>query len=155
VHPGRWTPHREKEPPVPESEIEYYITGFCSGSNAEKLGKLGEETSKAKFLAQLDEIFEDYIGEEDKMPSELCTGCIMFEWAKEPFIRGGYSALCLTESPDARVELAKPVRDIFFFAGEATNSTTSYMTCHGAIESGSRAAQEVIEVLKKRSESLS
>jgi monoamine oxidase len=77
---------------------------------------------------------------------------MMFEWAKEPFIRGGYTTLSTSEGPDSRKELAKPVRDTFFFAGEATNDSASYMTCHGAIGSGSRAAKEVIKVLKNRAQ---
>jgi monoamine oxidase len=68
----------------------------------------------------------------------------LYEWGKDPFIRGGYTTLSINEGPDTRKELAKPVRDVLFFAGEATGSI--YMTAHGAMGSGSRAAKEVLEV---------
>ena len=39
--------------------------------------------------------------------------------------------------------LAKPIENRIFFAGEATNSI-HYATVHGAIESGYRAADEIL-----------
>ena len=45
--------------------------------------------------------------------------------------------------PQTREDLAAPVGAKLFFAGEATN-TINFMTAHGAIDSGKRAAGEVI-----------
>ena len=64
-----------------------------------------------------------------------------YHWSKHPFVRGGYS------SPTAhayglRQELANPLEDRVFFAGEAT-SLRSCATVPTAIETGIRAAEEV------------
>jgi uncharacterized protein with NAD-binding domain and iron-sulfur cluster len=47
----------------------------------------------------------------------------------------------------AQAELARPVSDTLFFAGEATHSEGQSGTVHGAIASGQRAAREAMAVL--------
>lgn len=44
----------------------------------------------------------------------------------------------------AQAELAHPVGDTLFFAGEATNTEGHNGTVHGAIATGLRAASEVL-----------
>jgi len=41
--------------------------------------------------------------------------------------------------------LARPVVDTLFFAGEATNSDGNSGTMHGAIATGYRAAEELLQ----------
>jgi Flavin containing amine oxidoreductase len=41
-------------------------------------------------------------------------------------------------------ELAEPIKDTLFFAGEATESEGRHATVHGAIATGHRAASEVL-----------
>jgi monoamine oxidase len=67
-------------------------------------------------------------------------------WASEPYSRGSYSFASIGNS-DARVELAKPVDQRLFFAGEAC-SRNDFSTAHGAYRTGLRAAAEVLEALK-------
>jgi monoamine oxidase len=67
-------------------------------------------------------------------------------WASEPFSLGSYSFATVGNS-DARRELAKPVNDRLFFAGEAC-SRSDFSTAHGAYRTGLRAATEVLEALK-------
>jgi monoamine oxidase len=45
---------------------------------------------------------------------------------------------------DAQAQLARPLEDTLFFAGEATNTEGHQGTVHGAIASGLRAAREII-----------
>jgi monoamine oxidase len=68
-------------------------------------------------------------------------------WTNTPSIRGGYSH-ALPGQADARLALAKPFDDRIFFAGEATHQT-DFSTAHGACESGLRAAEEVLQALKR------
>jgi uncharacterized protein with NAD-binding domain and iron-sulfur cluster len=42
--------------------------------------------------------------------------------------------------------LAEPISDTLFFAGEATNTEGNAGTMHGAIQTGYRAAEEVLSV---------
>ncbi len=48
---------------------------------------------------------------------------------------------------DARAELARPLEDALFFAGEATNADGHAATVHGAIETGYRAAGQLGDAL--------
>jgi monoamine oxidase len=66
-------------------------------------------------------------------------------WASDPWIRGAYSH-ALPGCSGMRAVLAAPVDDRLFFAGEAT-SPHAFSTCHGAYESGVRAAEEAIAAL--------
>jgi monoamine oxidase len=67
-------------------------------------------------------------------------------WGGEEYTRGGYAYVPVGKA-DARVALAQPEGDKLFFAGEATAYDTNPQTVHGAIESGWRAAREVMERL--------
>jgi monoamine oxidase len=45
---------------------------------------------------------------------------------------------------DARRQLAVPVMDTLYFAGEATEQNGHSATVHGAIASGERAARQIL-----------
>ncbi len=64
-------------------------------------------------------------------------------WAKDPFAMGGYAHVP-TGAANARPILAQPEGDTLFFAGEATAYDSNPQTVHGALESGWRAAREVL-----------
>jgi monoamine oxidase len=64
-------------------------------------------------------------------------------WAKNPYARGGYAHLPPGHA-DARPALAAPEQGGLYFAGEATAHDSNPQTVHGAIESGWRAAREVL-----------
>jgi uncharacterized protein with NAD-binding domain and iron-sulfur cluster len=48
-----------------------------------------------------------------------------------------------------RVNLATPVNNKLFFAGEATDVNGEYVTINGALLSGERAAKEVLATIKE------
>jgi monoamine oxidase len=62
------------------------------------------------------------------------------DWLTDPFSRGAYSYVAV-DGQNARRELAAPIHDTLFFAGEATDSEGGTVT--GALHSGARAAREV------------
>jgi monoamine oxidase len=64
-------------------------------------------------------------------------------WQRDPFARGAYSYQ-IACAPDARKELAEPVRGTLYFAGEATNSGGQAATVAGALESGRAAASLIL-----------
>lgn len=66
-------------------------------------------------------------------------------WHGDPWIKGSYSA-ALPGQAHQRAELARPIDDRLFFAGEAT-STEFQATAHGAYLSGIAAAQAVARSL--------
>jgi monoamine oxidase len=65
------------------------------------------------------------------------------DWITDPFTLGAYS-YAKAGGVDGFRELAQPLADKLFFAGEATESTGHHATVHGAIASGERAADEVL-----------
>lgn len=67
-------------------------------------------------------------------------------WRSDVFSRGAYSYAAAGAEEAAR-ELAAPVADTLFFAGEATAEPTELGTVHGAFASGLRAADEVLAAL--------
>ena len=67
-------------------------------------------------------------------------------WSRTDTIGGAYSYALPGEAP-RRAELARPFEDRIFVAGEATHPT-AYSTAHGAYETGWRAAEEAIAVVR-------
>lgn len=66
-------------------------------------------------------------------------------WGGDPFFRGAFSFPGVASTPRDREVLATPVGERLFFAGEAT-SVDAPGTVHGALETGRRVAQQVLEV---------
>ena len=65
-------------------------------------------------------------------------------WRNDPFSYGAYSYVPVG-GREARKVLARPVQGTLFFAGEATASAGFQGTVHGALESGLRAARQVLD----------
>jgi monoamine oxidase len=67
------------------------------------------------------------------------------DWEHDPYSRGAYTYGRVGGS-EAGAELARPLADTLFFAGEATDASDE-ATVQGAIASGRRAAEQVVRVL--------
>ena len=70
-------------------------------------------------------------------------------WRNDPFAYGAYSYVPVG-GVDARKVLARPVQATLFFAGEATATAGFQGTVHGAIESGLRAARQLLDARGRR-----
>ena len=66
-------------------------------------------------------------------------------WSNDPFARGSYSFAAVSSTPQQREDLAEPVLDRLFLAGEAL-SDTAPGTVQGARGSGQRAARALADV---------
>jgi monoamine oxidase len=66
------------------------------------------------------------------------------DWNGDPYSRGAYSYIGVGGT-DAPRTLATPVENTLYFAGEATCEKGYNATMDGALESGRRAAREVLE----------
>jgi len=71
--------------------------------------------------------------------------CIATAWNTEPWTRGSW-ACARPGAAHQRANLARPVDERLFFAGEAT-VYGGQGTCHGAYQSGIRAAHEIAQQL--------
>lgn len=79
---------------------------------------------------------------------ERCLESAHFhDWQNDSFSRGAYS-YGKVGADGAQEELARPVENTIFFAGEATDTSGHNGTVHGAIASGYRAAEEVLRVAR-------
>ena len=70
-------------------------------------------------------------------------------WRNDPFAYGAYSHVPVG-GLNARKVLAQAVDRTLFFAGEATAQPGFQGTVHGAVESGQRAAREVLDARRRR-----
>jgi monoamine oxidase len=66
------------------------------------------------------------------------------DWGSDPFSKGAYSYVKVG-GDRAQADLAAPIDNTLFFAGEATDVSGHNGTVHGAIASGRRAAQEILD----------
>jgi monoamine oxidase len=71
------------------------------------------------------------------------------DWQRDPFARGAYSYVTVGGEA-ARKALALPIDDTLFFAGEATDLEGEATTVTGALQSGVRAAREVLALQTSR-----
>ncbi|HEY6445156.1 MAG TPA: NAD(P)/FAD-dependent oxidoreductase [Acidobacteriaceae bacterium] len=68
------------------------------------------------------------------------------DWQTDPWTRGAYS-YAPAGAADCSAQMAEPVENTLFFAGEHTDNTGHWGTVHGALRSGLRAAQQVLDAL--------
>lgn len=68
---------------------------------------------------------------------------LVHDWQADPYARGGYSYVKVGGT-GAREQLAAPLEDTLYFAGEATDTEQSG-TVGGALASGIRAAREILD----------
>jgi Monoamine oxidase len=115
----------------------HLLTAFVSGTRADFLRQL--EVDLVEFaLGELDRIFGERIASQNYEDAYLA------DWTREPFVRGLYSFPLAQTEPRHREALAASLGGKLFFAGEATDLEGHSGTVHGAIESGRRAANEVM-----------
>jgi monoamine oxidase len=111
------------------------LTAWAGGPKAERL----TGSSRAKLLNSALASAEAIFGK--GIRGQLAAACVQ-DWKQDPHARGGYSYV-LVGGEGAREELAAPLGDTIFFAGEATESEDPG-TVAGALRSGIRAARQVM-----------
>lgn len=114
------------------------LIGWAGGPAADAMLAEGKD---AMIDRALDAMSRAWCEPREKIES-LLAGTYTHDWQSDPFSRCAYSYAGVGGS-GAADELAKPLRGTLFFAGEATSSDETG-TVAGAIESGRRAAREVL-----------
>jgi monoamine oxidase len=124
-----WRPGRGREDEEP------VITAYFGGSAVDRFAALGPGAVD-EAVRHLEEIV-------DLPLADRVVDAMHVDWAADRFAKTGYSYL----PPGAtglRAKLAAPLDRALFFAGEAASVLKPHCV-HGAIESGWRAAREVME----------
>ncbi len=109
---------------------------FTGGRHAIWLEKQGQRAGHDYAVDRIAEVFGNGV-------RRHVNRSIVTAWSTEPWTKGSYSC-ALPGQAHQRRELARPVDNRLFFAGEAT-TVGDNSTCHGAFNSGIRAAREIVE----------
>ena len=121
------------------------LTGWAPADAAERLSHLSDDEICQRALISLARVFH--------RPVEHCREELVHaythNWENDAYARGAYSYVAQGGS-DTQRELAAPIDNTLFFAGEATNFAGHHGTVHGAIASGYRAAEEIVSSLPGR-----
>jgi len=123
--PTFWTPLPMRAP---------LLTAWAGGPKAARLTGKPSSALIQEALRSVKSVFGS--------PPPL-MGAYVQDWQADPWSRIGYSYVRVGGA-GAREELAAPVKETLFFAGEATDAEESG-TVAGALRSGQRAAREVLE----------
>jgi monoamine oxidase len=67
----------------------------------------------------------------------------VFNWQRDPYARGAYSYTTV-DMGNAREQLAEPIEDTIFFAGEALYTGDETSTVEGALGSGKEVAKQIL-----------
>jgi monoamine oxidase len=118
------------------------LVGWAGGPKADALAGRDEAALTARALADVAALFGG-----DADPHGELEAVYTHDWQHDPYARGAYSYVA-TGGAGAREQLAAPLDDVLFFAGEATASTSESGTVAGALQSGERAAVEALGALK-------
>lgn len=117
------------------------IVAWAGGGDARRVREAGGDPVETA-LASLAEILSVDRG---RVEAEL-EECRWHDWDADPFARGAYSYVPAGALP-AQKALGRPVDGTLFFAGEATAPDGWNGTVDGALESGQRAAREVLQAM--------
>jgi len=125
-----WTPAPARAP---------LLVAWAGGPRAQRAAACASPTELlGTALASLRRLFGPGVD-----PARELQGYYYHDWESDPFARGAYSYVTVGGEGSRRT-LAQPIEDTLFFAGEATDDTGEAGTVTGALESGIRAARELL-----------
>jgi monoamine oxidase len=127
--PTWWTPDPVRAP---------MLTGWVGGPRAERLSGTRHDALVELALESAAQAF----GVPRRIVATEMEHAHVHDWLADPFSRGAY-AYVPAGAHNALLQLARPIDDTLFFAGEATHPHENG-TVHGAIETGHRAATQLL-----------
>ncbi len=117
------------------------LVAWVGGPAARRLARGSHRALVRAAIQSLQGLF----GHEVDVAAEL-QGCYYHDWEHDPFSRGAYSYVRVGGGA-ARAALAQPLAGTLFFAGEATDTENEAGTVTGALDSGIRAANELLRAV--------
>lgn len=126
--PTFWTPAPARAP---------LLVAWAGGPRAERLLARSPPQLARAALASLVRLF-------GRRAVPTLEAYYFHDWQRDPWARGAYSYLTVGAGA-ARRGLAAPLGESLFFAGEATDTEGEAGTVAGAVQSGTRAARQVLE----------
>ncbi len=113
------------------------LVGWVGGPKADAVSNA--EQFLAQALRSLERIFSLA---PQSLDAEL-RNWYLHDWQSDPYTLGAYS-YAPVGAVDCSAEMANPVENTLFFAGEHTDITGHWGTVHGALRSGLRAAKQLL-----------
>jgi monoamine oxidase len=120
------------------SRSETVLVGWAAGDSARRLLSVERDEALAVGLESLRRL----LGRPDLQP----TRTLFHQWGADPYARGAYTFVPHAAPATVNDQLAQPVEDRLFFAGEATFAEDP-ATVNAAYVSGKRAAKGALETL--------
>lgn len=112
------------------------LLGFNAADRGREIEAWTDQQIVASAMATLRHLFGPDIPEP--------TDYQLTRWATDPMALGSYSYNPIGADPRLRRQLAKPIADKLYLAGEATDHEY-FGTAHGAYLSGLRAAEQILD----------
>ncbi|HZC44377.1 MAG TPA: NAD(P)/FAD-dependent oxidoreductase [Acidobacteriaceae bacterium] len=115
------------------------LVAWTGGPRADAIARRTCEDLEGEAIRELANIF----AVEHAQLRSLLAETQSHNWQQDPLALGSYSYLPAgaIHVPDA---LSEPIESTLFFAGEHTDTTGNWGTVHGAMESGRRAANQIL-----------
>ena len=114
------------------------INAWAGGPNAQRLAGCNEAELANAAIDSLQSMFSAKV-----RVRTMLERAYQHDWQADPFARGAYSYV-IAGGTGARKALAAPVKNTLFFAGEAADTAGESGTVAGALQSGMRAARQVL-----------
>ena len=118
------------------------LVAWAGGPKADALAGLEQPALVERALDELQTLFG-----RDADPRDALTSAYAHDWLRDPYSRGAYSYVAVG-GVNARAHFAAPVDGTLFFAGEAAVAAREAGTVAGALQSGERAANEILRTLR-------
>jgi len=115
------------------------LVAWAGGPRAQRLSGTAPQAIIRAALASLRMLFGDAADVDGEQ-----EGVHVHDWQRDPYARGAYSYVKVGGAR-ARKALAAPLARTLYFAGEATDYEGETGTVAGALQSGARAAREVLQ----------
>ena len=117
------------------------LTAWAGGPRADLLAGQSQQELETEAIGLLATIFRM----DANSLRAFCLQAKSHDWQQDPLALGSYSylpagALSVPES------MCVPVERTLFFSGEHTDTTGNWGTVHGAMESGQRAARQILKL---------
>jgi monoamine oxidase len=115
------------------------LVAWTGGPRADAIAGRSRKELEREAVRELARVFSV----DEATLRELLVQSESHDWQQDPLAQGSYSYLPVgaLHVPDA---LSEPIGSTLFFAGEHTDTTGNWGTVHGAMESGLRAAHQVL-----------
>ena len=114
------------------------LIAWAGGPRALRMASMDTSGKIRQAVLSLQGLFGDRVDIETQLEAAW-----LHDWQRDPYARGAYSSVKVGGC-DARKALSMPIENTLYFAGEATDCEGEAATVAGALQSGLRAAREVL-----------